>query len=61
MLLKCKEDRCANRFPVDASIGFCVPKQCSKDDMSILLPYMMKFVNTFMPYQFDYMNLNDDK
>lgn len=62
MLLNCKEDRCSNRFPVDISIGLCIPKPCSKDDIMIVLPFMLPYINAgIMPYQFTNLNQNDIK
>ena len=50
MLLNCKEERCANRFPIDVSTGLCISKQCNEVDMQILLPYWMGHLNEMMPY-----------
>ena len=51
LLLKCKEDRCSNRFPVDVSIGLCVPAQCSIADLQIILPYVLPYLNDHVfPY-----------
>lgn len=39
LLLNCKEDRCGNRFSVDVSLGLCIPKKCSDQDIRVAAPY----------------------
>ena len=53
LLVTCKEEKCGDKFPIPVSVGWCIPKECSKDDINKLLPYLMPIVDDdILPYEF---------
>lgn len=53
MLMTCKQEKCADKVPVDMSLGLCVPKVCSQADVTSLLPYLLPIMNdNVFPRQF---------
>ena len=42
-----------NKFPIPMSLGICLPKECSLNDLDEFKPFLLKVINGVLPEEFE--------
>jgi hypothetical protein len=51
-----------NKFPIPMSMGLCLPKECTLDDLQEFKPFLLKVVNGVLPEEFEHVrHFNETK